>query len=91
MKSEISKPKVLVVDDDFINKEILAHGLQNDYEVFTASSGKEALEEAEKLQPDTILLDIIMPEKKNIRSLVITQKMTGFDLEILIEIETTQH
>lgn len=62
MKAEISKPKVLIVDDDFINKEILEHGLQNDYEIFTASSGGEALERAEKLQPDTILLDIIMPD-----------------------------
>lgn len=62
MKPEIIKPTVLVVDDDFINKEILVHGLKNDYQVVTAESGQEALEVADKIQPDTILLDIIMPD-----------------------------
>lgn len=62
MKSDDTKPTVLVVDDDLINMEILAHGLCNDYEVITASSGMQALEVADKAQPDTILLDIIMPD-----------------------------
>lgn len=62
MKSEINKPTILVVDDDFINMEILAHGLDADYEVLKANSGAEALEMADKHLPDTILLDIIMPD-----------------------------
>lgn len=62
MKSDITRPTVLVVDDDFINKEILAHGLKNDYNVITAGSGTEALKVAEEAKPDTILLDIIMPD-----------------------------
>lgn len=62
MSAEMSKPKLLIVDDDFINKEILSHGLQNDYQILTASSGNEALELADKALPDTILLDIVMPD-----------------------------
>ena len=62
MTAEIRKPTVLIVDDDFINKEILAHGLQNDYRILQASSGIEALELAESEVPDTVLLDIVMPD-----------------------------
>lgn len=62
MTTDLSKPTVLIVDDDFINKEILAHGLQNDYRILQASSGIEALEIAEAEVPDTVLLDIVMPD-----------------------------
>lgn len=62
MTADIRKPTVLIVDDDFINKEILAHGLQSDYRILQASSGIEALELAETEVPDAVLLDIVMPD-----------------------------
>lgn len=62
MASKKNKATVLIVDDDSINKEILAYGLQADYDILLASSGTEALDVAQKEQPDTILLDIVMPD-----------------------------
>ena len=62
MSDELTKPKILIVDDDFINKEILVHGLKNDYVILQASSGQEALQLAETELPDTVLLDIVMPD-----------------------------
>lgn len=59
---EFKKSTLLIVDDDFINNEILAHGFRADYNILLASSGEEALAVAERELPDTILLDIVMPD-----------------------------
>ncbi len=57
------KYKVLAVDDNPINLKLLSRALINsDYEIFTASSGKEALELARNVHPDIILLDVMMPD-----------------------------
>lgn len=52
----------LIVDDEADIVSTLAdYFLYNDYNVMTATSGKEAIEKAER-QPDIILLDINMPD-----------------------------
>ena len=56
------KNSLLIVDDDKFNLRMLSNILQPQYDVYTASSGKAAIEMAEELLPDLILLDIIMPE-----------------------------
>ncbi|MDD2367153.1 MAG: response regulator [Desulfuromonadaceae bacterium] len=56
------KGKILIVDDEPISVQTLKHILEKDYEVFMAKSGIEALKIAESIQPDVVLLDIIMPE-----------------------------
>ena len=63
MKKQKMKKKVLVVDDEKDIVDILKYNLEreNEFEVFTAKDGKEALELAENI-PDLILLDIMMPE-----------------------------
>ena len=63
MKKPKMKKKVLVVDDEKDIVDILKYNLEreNEFEVFTAKDGKEALELAENI-PDLILLDIMMPE-----------------------------
>lgn len=61
MKAE---KKILLVDDDpdFVEgtKMVLE---KSDFEVITASSGKECLERIKEESPDLILLDIMMPKK----------------------------
>jgi len=53
--------KVLVVDDSATDRKKLEQIVSDaGYTVITASSGKEALERAERDQPDAVLLDIIM-------------------------------
>jgi signal transduction histidine kinase len=54
--------KILVVDDEQLNIEIILELLPKEYEIVSASDGKEALVKVKETSPDLILLDIIMPE-----------------------------
>jgi two-component system KDP operon response regulator KdpE len=59
----MSKPTVLVVDDEpQILRVIRASLPLRGYEVITASSGEEALDQIGKQVPDLIILDLVMPE-----------------------------
>jgi two-component system, cell cycle response regulator len=54
--------KILVVDDVPINIEVLFQTLKSkNYQISMANNGAHALELIPKLQPDLILLDIMMP------------------------------
>ena len=54
--------KVLVADDDPINREVLGELLKPDYMVLLAKNGTQTLEKAARLAPDLILLDVVMPD-----------------------------
>jgi len=56
------KPRLLVVDDQPINIQVLYQIFGADYQVFMATSGAQALEMCQKNQPDLILLDVVMPD-----------------------------
>ena len=56
------KPKILLVDDTPENLALLMETLEpSGYQIFVATSGEKALEIAPKINPDLILLDIMMP------------------------------
>jgi diguanylate cyclase (GGDEF)-like protein len=55
-----SIPKILVVDDERINIQILFQGLSDDYGIIAASTGIDALRIAKEQLPDLILLDIML-------------------------------
>jgi len=56
------KKMVLIVDDNPENRKILGSLLvQNGYEVGVSTDGFKALEFVEKIEPDLILLDVMMP------------------------------
>lgn len=56
-----NKPVILIVDDVPENVQILGALLSESYSTFFALDGNEALEQAEILEPDLILLDVMMP------------------------------
>ena len=57
------KPKIMIVDDAEINRELLISILGNDYEYVQAENGREALHIlGQDLMIDLILLDINMPQ-----------------------------
>lgn len=58
----MSKPILLVVDDESLNINIIVDLLEELYTIKVAFNGKQALKIAQKLLPDLILLDISMPE-----------------------------
>jgi len=56
-------PRILVVDDSPNNLEVLRVRLNaQGYEVVTAVDGEEALARARELEPDLVLLDVMMPK-----------------------------
>lgn len=57
--------KILVIDDNQTNLDLIKVLLNQDfpdYQVFLSLSGREGIEIAKQTLPDTILLDILMPE-----------------------------
>lgn len=60
--------KVLLVEDDRTLADTIAQLLPSQYHVFVAHDGQEALDEADRLAPDAVLLDIGLP------------KLDGFDV-----------
>jgi len=73
--------KILVVDDNNINVKLLGRTLtNNNFNVISAWSGKEAIEVSNEEKPDLILLDVLMPE------------MDGYETcKILKESDETKH
>lgn len=56
------KSKILIVDDDPAGRRAMeAPLLAGDYDLVLAQDGPQALELAHALQPDLILLDVMMP------------------------------
>jgi two-component system cell cycle response regulator len=57
------RKRILVVDDHEDNIELLRARLEaRGYEVFGASDGQAALDQVERVTPDLILLDVMMPK-----------------------------
>lgn len=55
-------PKILIVDDESRNVKLLMAMISfQEYQMFSALSGKEALELVNQVKPDLILLDVMMP------------------------------
>lgn len=54
--------KILIVDDEPNNLQLLRQILQDQYQLSFATDGIKALEVARKIKPDIILLDIMMPD-----------------------------
>jgi CheY-like chemotaxis protein len=56
--------RILVIDDEERIQEVIQMSLEilNGWEVFTASSGSQGVQEAQNHQPDAILLDVSMPQ-----------------------------
>ena len=61
MVSNRSRQRILIVDDTAASINTLGTSLSHDYKIYIATNGNDALERAEKVLPDLILLDIVMP------------------------------
>ena len=58
---DLAPPRLLVVDDDPVNRAVVASYFEDTYEVLQADSGRRALELCRGNPPDILLLDIVMP------------------------------
>jgi signal transduction histidine kinase len=61
-------PKVLVADDEPDMLRFLKSELVENFEVFEAVDGQQAIEKASQFLPDIILLDMMMPEKDGLQA-----------------------
>ena len=67
--------RVLVVDDEVPLRGTIREVLESgDFQVSEAGDGKEALELVEKVRPDLVIMDIIMPEKEGIETIFEIQR-----------------
>ncbi|MBZ9778812.1 response regulator [Psychroflexus sp. CAK8W] len=90
--------KILLVDDEPNIIMALEYSLRkNNYDTFIARDGEEAIELAEKLKPDLVVLDIMMPKvdgyevleflkshdtlKDNTQTIIISAKQKQSDVE----------
>jgi CheY-like chemotaxis protein len=67
-------PLVLIVDDEMPARELLASYLEPGYRVAMAESGDKALKEAQRLRPDVITLDVMMPGSSGFETLAALRK-----------------
>lgn len=71
--SESSVPKILMVDDEPANLQVLGNILGEQYKVYWTKNPRQVCALAERHMPDLILLDIMMPE------------MSGYDVIKLLK------
>jgi len=61
--------RILIVDDEQDIIEFICYNLKKEgFQVFSATNGLQALEEAVKVKPHLILLDVMMPEMDGIET-----------------------
>ena len=58
----MSQTRILIIEDDKPLSEVLEYNLNREgYQVFTAEDGREGLDKVRTLQPDLVVLDVMLP------------------------------
>ncbi|MBR2649610.1 MAG: response regulator [Sediminibacterium sp.] len=77
--------QILIADDEVDILEIVGYNLSKEgYEIYTAKDGNEALEKAKQLNPDLIILDIMMPKKTGVEVCQILRSQPAFQDTLII-------
>ena len=77
--------KILIADDEPDILEIIEFNLQaHGYDVTTAKNGDEAFEKAKKVNPDLIILDIMMPGKNGIEVCNLLRMIPAFKQTLIV-------
>lgn len=86
MQKSSHKPRVLLVEDDPFLYKVLAQRLKDDgLDVTVAVDGEEALALTEKILPELVLLDLILPKKSGFEVLAELRKRKEFvDLPVVV-------
>lgn len=82
---EAAKKKILIADDEQDILEIISYNLTKEgYEIYTAKDGMEAIDKANQVKPDLIILDIMMPKKSGIEVCEILRTQPSFHDTLII-------
>ena len=72
--------KILLVDDDSDIQEFISYNLKKEnYHVFTANNGQEAIEIAKKEKPALVILDVMMPIMDGIETCNKLREINGLE------------
>lgn len=86
----MKKKTILIIDDEITLQKSLAEVLtQEGFCVESALDGKEGVKMAERISPDLILLDIIMPKKDGFQVFKEISKKNKVPVMILSNLEET--
>jgi CheY-like chemotaxis protein len=72
-------PTILICDDEPHLRELMRISLSPEYSFAEASNAAEAIEAAERIHPDLILLDVMMPGASGLTVLERLRDDTDFD------------
>jgi two-component system alkaline phosphatase synthesis response regulator PhoP len=73
------KQKILVVDDEQDILDLISYNLTREgYQVYTATNGRLAIEKAKEVNPDLIILDVMMPVMDGIETCRVMRAMPEF-------------
>ncbi|CAM3774339.1 response regulator transcription factor [Sphingobacterium prati] len=80
-----SKQKILIVDDEKDILDLIAFNLNREgYQVSTAQNGEEAIQVAKQVNPDLIILDVMMPKMDGIEACRIMRAMPEFKSTFMV-------
>lgn len=82
---EPTQRKILIADDEPDILEIISYNLTREgYETYTAKNGLEAIEKAKAINPDLIILDVMMPKKTGMEACQILRGQPQFQKTLII-------
>jgi len=66
VKKEKKEVRILIIEDNNDMRHFIKEQLQNEYEIIEAYNGKEGLKKANRVVPDLIITDLMMPQMDGI-------------------------
>lgn len=79
------KQKILVVDDEQDILDLISYNLTREgFQVYTASNGKQAIDRAKEVNPDLIILDVMMPVMDGIEACRLMRSMPEFKQTLMV-------
>lgn len=80
-----SEYKILLVDDEPDILEFISYNLKKEnYQVYTAGNGREAIDMAKGLNPHLIILDVMMPEMDGMETCIEMKKIPSLSGSIIV-------
>lgn len=77
--------KILIVDDEPDIVEFISYNLKSKgYQISSAKDGVEAIRKAKEFRPDLILMDVMMPNKDGIQTVIELRQLPDFENTAII-------
>ncbi|MFP5041922.1 response regulator transcription factor [Parasediminibacterium sp. JCM 36343] len=82
---DLKAKRILIADDEPDILEIISYNLSREgYDIYTAKNGVEAVDKAKVIQPDLIILDVMMPKRTGIEACQILRALPQFQKTLII-------